>query len=303
MNLNDITEKAWILALFKRDDGERFLLGDGYYDFKQNLQHFQANSIANDVVELQGTDGQLLAGQVRRSTTQSFDGYVGDSTVNQQTIEQKRRDFLMFFRKKHFYQVIYIFADGSAIQRKRGYLVDAPSVPEMWQFFPEYHVALQFEDVNYYEYAENSSGVEIYSNVQDVAVSNAMTGGLIWDSLGAIADSDGAEWESGTNGGVTNINITGVDSALPVWSVVGPVTNPTLTNITTNQTIVWNGTIPNGQTLLVDMYRQTATMEGANVYAFLSGDWIELKPGANKLSYSAIGTTDPSQLSWNNVVG
>lgn len=189
MNLSDITTKPWILALFKRDDGERFLLGDGYYDFKDSLQHFKPNSIANDIVELQGADGQLLAGQVRRSASQAFDGYIGDGTTPKQTVEQRRKDFLMFFRKKHFYTVIYIFCDGSAIQRERGYLVDAPSVPEIRQKSPEYHVALNFEDVNYYEYAENAEGEEIFSNTQSVVISTLKTGGLVWDNLGAVSEA------------------------------------------------------------------------------------------------------------------
>ena len=189
MNLNNIATTSWILALFKRDDGERFLLGDGFYEFKESLQHFQPNNYANDVIELQGADGQLLAGQVRRSASQSFDGYIGDASTNRQTVEARRREFLMFFRKRHFYTVIYIFADGSTIQRQRGYIVDAPSVPEMIQHFPEYHVALNFEDVNYYEYAENSQGEEIYSNMQSVVVSNYKTGGLIWDNLGAVSEA------------------------------------------------------------------------------------------------------------------
>lgn len=189
MNLADITTKPWILALFKRDDGERFLLGDGYYDFKDSLQHFQPNSMSNDIVELQGADGQLLAGQVRRSGTQSFDGYIGDGTTNRKIVEQRRKAFLMFFRKKHYYTVVYIFCDGTAIKRERGYLVDAPSVPEIRQKSPEYHVALNFENVNYYEYAENADGDEIYSNVREIVVSNIISGGLVWDALGAVSEA------------------------------------------------------------------------------------------------------------------
>lgn len=189
MNLQDITTKPWILALFKRDDGERFLLGDGYFDFKDSLQHFQPNTMANDIVELQGSDGQLLAGQVRRGASQSFDGYIGDGTTTRAIVEERRREFLMFFRKKHFYSVVYIFCDGSAIKRERGYLVDAPSVPEIRQLAPSYHVALNFEDVNYYEYKEDINGNEIYSNIRNVVVSTIMTGGLIWDNLGAVSEA------------------------------------------------------------------------------------------------------------------
>lgn len=175
MNLSDITAKAWILALFIRDDGERFLLGDGWYDFKDSLQHFQPDNIANDVVELQGADGQLLAGQVRRSGTQAFDGYVGDATTPKAIIETRRRDFLGFFRARSRYKVVYIFPDGTAIQRQRGYLVEPATVQEMWQFFPEYHVALSFENVPYYEYAEDNTGSEIYAHTAQLTALNYVT--------------------------------------------------------------------------------------------------------------------------------
>lgn len=186
-NLANITARAWILALIIRSDGERLLLGDGWFDFKQSLQHFQPNTFVNDIVELQGTDGQLLAGQVRRTAKQNFDGYIGDATVAKVTIEERRRQFLQFFRKRMFYKVVYIFPDGTAIQRRRGYIVDAPSVPEMWQKWPEYHVALNFEDVNYYEYAEDAEGDEIYSNIVEIEPRGLAEGGLIWDNLGAVS--------------------------------------------------------------------------------------------------------------------
>ena len=177
MNLSNITAKAWILALFIRDDGQRFLLGDGWYDFKDSLQHFQPNTIANDIVELQGADGQLLAGQVRRSGEQVFEGYIGDASMKRADIETHRTDFINFFQARHRYKVVYIFANGTAIQRRRGYLVEPPSVPEMWQKFPEYSVTLSFEEVPYYQYAENSSGTEIYANNQTLtALASAVVG-------------------------------------------------------------------------------------------------------------------------------
>lgn len=303
MNLADITTKCYILALIIRDDGERLLLGDGAYEFKDTQQHFQPNTYANDVVELQGADGQMLAGQVRRTAVQTFSGYIGDATFSQQAVESARSDFIMFFRKQHFYTAVYIFKDGTAIQRKRGYIVNAPSVPELWQKLPEWSIGLNFEDPNYYEYAEDSEGDETYANTQSIAIATAVSGGLIWDEIGATWDSVGAIWEEGGTGGVTTVTVDGVDSAEPVWTVTGPATNPTLTNITTGQTIEWTGTVPDGQTLIVNMDEMTATMEGANVFQYISGSWVTLQAGNNRVSYTVTGATDPSTLSWNGVVG
>ena len=188
MNISDIITKCYILALIIRDDGERLLLGDGFYEFKEQLQHFQPNIFQNDVIELQGTDGQLLAGQVRRGATQSFDGYIADATISREATEEHRQRFLGFFLKKHHYKVVYVFPDGTAIKRERGYIVDAPSVPEMFQRFPEFHVGLNFEDVNYYEYEEGEDGEEIFAHVQSIAIAGYVEGGLIWDNYGAVSN-------------------------------------------------------------------------------------------------------------------
>lgn len=187
MAIKGVDPKCYILALFVREDGERFLLGSGRYVFKEKQQHFQANKMANDVIEVQGNDGYLLAGQVRRPGTQDFDGYVGDGTSSKEQVEQWRRDFFKFFRKNYLYKVIYVFSDGSAIQRKRGFLVDAPTVEELYQIYPEYHVALNFEDINYYFYNEDSDGNEIYGKSAIIGLTVGTTGGLMWDNLGAIS--------------------------------------------------------------------------------------------------------------------
>lgn len=187
MAIKGVDPKCYILALFVREDGERFLLGSGRYVFKEKQQHFQANKMANDVIEVQGNDGYLLAGQVRRPGTQDFDGYVGDGTSSKEQVEQWRRDFFKFFRKNYLYKVIYVFSDGSAIQRKRGFLVDAPTVEELYQIYPEYHVALNFEDINYYFYNEDSDGNEIYGKSAIIGLTVGATGGLMWDNLGAIS--------------------------------------------------------------------------------------------------------------------
>lgn len=195
MAVHGVNPKCYILALFVRDDEERFLLGDGPYEFKDKQLHFQPNTVANDVVEVQGNDGYLLAGQVRRPGVQAFDGYVGMGTTDKATVETQRRAFFQFFRRGHFYKVIYVFPNGTAIQRKQGFLVDDPTVQELYQQYPEYHVALNFEDVNYYTYSEDSEGHEIYAKEAIIKLTGGgARGGLIWDAVGVV-------WEDSQWGG------------------------------------------------------------------------------------------------------
>lgn len=208
--IKDITTQCWILALFVRDDGERILLGSGNYEFREKQMHFYANRYVNDTVDIQGNDGLMLAGQVRRASTQPFDGYIGGPSYTQQEVEQYRQDFLKFFRKNHYYEVIYIFQDGSAIKRNKGFIVDAPEVKEIRQLSPEYHVSLNFEDVNYYEYQEDAEGNEIYSDSANIPLSTVSSGGLIWDEYGIVWQFSGTGSETKPASGST-INI--VDGA------------------------------------------------------------------------------------------
>ena len=295
MNLDQIATKCFILALFIRDDGERLLLGDGYYDFNQKLQHFQGNTIANDVVEIQGDNGQLLAGQVMRSGAQKFEGYIGDATTNRQTIEQKRSEFMAFFRIKHFYKVIYIFPDGTATQRQRGYLTDAPTIPEIFQKFPEYSVALNFEDANYYEYAEDDHGDEIYAHIAELALAGEAIGGLIWDAIGAV--TNGITWSGIQTAQGEYISITNeLDIPAKLASVASQDGTPTPDSPVTVQTVTGEQVIKNtgsddSQELKVNLGKNlfdasTATI--VNKYANVTGGMVSASDWTGIDSFFAV---------------
>lgn len=305
MNLDQITLQGFILALFIRDDGERFLLGSGAYEFNKKQLHFNANNYQNDIVEVQGNDGVFLAGQVRRASDQSFDGYIGDNTVSRNGIEQYRQAFLAFFRKNFHYTVVYIFHDGTAIQRKLGFIVEAPEVKELYQFFPEYHVALNFEDVNYYSYAEDSNGNEIYSKSATIPLTiSPQDGGLVWNLNGIKWDGLGAVWEATSGGGVTTVQVDSIDRVYPIWEVVGPAVNPQLSVLTTNTTLSYTGTVAAGQTLTINMFDKTAALNGTSVISNVSGDWVYFDTGNNQVTYNTNnGDATDSTIYWQEVVG
>lgn len=209
MNLDQIETKCFILALFIRDDDERFLLGSRAYEFLDSQLHFVANSYQNDIVEVQGNDGVMLAGQVRRGSSQPFDGYIGDSSVDRSNIEQYRQNFMKFFRKNHYYKVVYVLPDGSAIQRRQGFIVEAPEVKELYQLFPQYHISMNFEDINYYEYKEDEDGKEIYGESATLKVATSATGGLIWEE----------NIQGTVSGEGTNFTLNGTVNGSPVSDV------------------------------------------------------------------------------------
>lgn len=302
MSIISETPRAWIVALFKRSDGERFVLGDGFYEFKSGQQHFTANEYVNDTVDLQGADGTLLAGQVRRASSQDFDGYIGDATVPQSQIENRRRAFLRFFRKDYYYEVVYIFADGRAIKRNNGFITDAPEVKELYQLSPEYHVSLNFEDVNYYEYLENDAGDEIYGHRVNVYSETTQEGGVDWDNVGAVWDDVGVIWEAG-NGRYNDVTVESVDLVYPVITITAETKNPEFECLQTSTHLRYTGNVVEGQTLVIDCLRQTAKLNGTNVVSSVSGDWLALRNGTNRLVYQTDNTSPSATMEWSAIVG
>lgn len=305
MNLDQIQAQCFIMSLFIRDDGERFLLGSGAYQFNKKQLHFVANTYQNDLVEVQGNDGIMLAGQVRRGAAQTFDGYIGDASVAKVDIENYRRQFFMFFRKNYYYKVVYILPDGSAIQRQRGFIVDAPEIKELWQIYPEYHIALNFEDINYYQYDENAEGQEIFGKSATISLSiGARDGGVIWDEYGATWDNYGLIWQATTGSSYTTVSVDSIDSVYPIWQVTGPALNPELSDLTTNTTLYYSGNVASGQTLTIDMNNKTALLNGVSVIKNVSGEWVNLIPGNNRISYITDNNDAvSSELKWQEVVG
>ena len=304
MSISSVNPQSWIISLFIRDDGERFLLGSGAYEFLDKQQHFSANMMQNDIVEMQGSDGLLLAGQVRRATSQVFEGYVGDGTTIKAGVEQLREAFLGFFLKGHFYTVVYVFENGDAIKRQRGFITDAPEVKELYQHTPTYHVALNFEDVNYYEYNEDGDGQEIYGESANVAPSSGASGGLIFDANGVVFDAKGAEFEAGGGGGSTIVTNDSIDMVYPILEITGLAVNPIIENTTTNQLIKFNGTITSSQKLVINTNEKTALLNGTSVINKISGDWLGLASGGNYITYTATNSDAPDlTIKWQEIVG
>lgn len=302
MSSISLAARCWIIALFIRDDGERLRLGDGVYEFLQKQQHFAADKIANTTVDVQGGNGVRLAGQVRRANTQTFSGYVGDSSMSKAEVQTARREFINFFRTGHYFEVIYVMLDGSAVKRQRGFLVNAPEVKDIRQMEPQYSVGLNFEDVNYYRYNEDDEGNELYGQEALLPLFNAPTGGFEWDEDGLMWDDLGAISLPGV-GGTADIFIDTSDYVSPIWTVSGVAENPSLENLTTGQKITYNGRVSAGQVLEIDMLNMTATLGGVNVLNRVSGDWLSFVPGVNSINFKADNdNAGDSTIKWAEIV-
>ena len=153
---------------------------------------------------------------------------------------------------------------------------------------------------------EALGAMRLYVGENNLSVSSA--------SLPAILDFDyysgidysgaGYEWEDGGTGGPETITVDSIDNVYPVWTVTGPALNPQLSVLTTNTTTTYAGTVAVGQTLVIDMFNKTATLNGTSVIGNVAGDWANFKPGNNRVIYSTNNADAPaSKIEWQEVVG
>ena len=153
-------------------------------------------------------------------------------------------------------------------------------------------------------YQQDENGNEIFSNYATIGSAAQDNGGLIWDSLGIVWDSLGATWEAGGGSTVTTVTNNSIANVAPTITITGLAENPSFTNLTTNQTLNYGGNITTTQTLVIDVAKKTAKLNGANVTQLVTGDWPTLAPGNNRLTYTTDNPTAPdATIEWQEVVG
>jgi hypothetical protein len=78
----------------------------------------------------------------------------------------------------------------------------------------------------------------------------------------------------------------------PVYTIIGPVTNPEIRNETTGEAIVLKGTIAAIDVIVVDVARRRVTLNGVERFDLVdptSNVWAELAPGENVLRLNGSG--------------
>ncbi|MFJ2110629.1 phage distal tail protein [Streptomyces sp. NPDC087850] len=101
--------------------------------------------------------------------------------------------------------------------------------------------------------------------------------------------------------GATTVENDGDDQAFPVWTIRGPATSITLTNVTTGQTLVLTRTITGADTIVIDTRerRQTALLNGVtNLWPNLStaSSLWSLDPDINRLTLTVAGSTSATSV-------
>ena len=82
------------------------------------------------------------------------------------------------------------------------------------------------------------------------------------------------------------VDNAGNAQAYPIFTISGSGTLFTITNSTNGQQMVINTTLSSGSQIIIDIRRQTVTMNGSSIMQYVSGEWITLDAGENTLSLS-----------------
>jgi hypothetical protein len=116
-----------------------------------------------------------------------------------------------------------------------------------------------------------------------VAVGGPPTDGLDWGSGGLDWDNGGLDWGSSGAGGVLTLTNPGTAPSWPLYTVVGPWTNPSFTDPSTGDVIAYTGLVDTGQVLTIDSspFTRSVQLGGVDRIGLLSSaQWIEIPPGA-----------------------
>jgi len=94
---------------------------------------------------------------------------------------------------------------------------------------------------------------------------------------------------------LTNVVNSGWATTYPVITITGPITNPTLGNVTTGNYLNLSGTITNTDTLVIDTQNRLITLNGASARNLLStGTWFDAPAGTSQ--YYLTGSTTTAGL-------
>lgn len=89
----------------------------------------------------------------------------------------------------------------------------------------------------------------------------------------------------------TTITNAGWVATGPQITIVGPAVNPTISNLTTNQSITINGTLAATDNLVIDLDLKAITLNGSSARNLMAGNsqWFSAPPGSSQIYFTATG--------------
>jgi len=109
----------------------------------------------------------------------------------------------------------------------------------------------------------------------------------------------------GSNTQTVSVTNSGWTNTYPLISIYGPVTNPVIGNLTTNQALNFSYTMGASDVLSIDLLNRTVLLNGTPARNLLLGSslWFAAQPGANQFYFTGSGTTagtTNATVQWSN---
>ena len=246
--------------------------------------------------------------QVRRPRAFDVSGWLLPDIDMSQNVSKMMTEINEFFRVREYYRVVYERCSEIDFYLDNVILTDGPFVSQTAGPAEEIVASVELSflalDPAQYKAVFDDNGELVPSGSLVVPKTLQTEGGRVWGADGATwqASNGGKKWTLGSQGAV-NILVDSSDNIYPVITITGQAINPVITDITTNTSLSFNGTVAEGQKLVLDCANKTAKLGGANVISKISGTWLYLESGINKFEFTAGGTTQDATLEWNDVVG
>lgn len=282
-----------------RSDGAKFSFDGEEIYLAQNNTLLVRPDPNTTSVEYTESDGGEMIRQRNSTYAQPINGLIVPKTTDYWNLAAQ---LSLFFKINYTYKIIYKRKDGTMFASQDAWISSGLQIsPVPYETYSEWSVEFTLGNVDWTEYAENSSGEEIFSHTVSLPLISLASGGEIWDSVGLVSDSVGEEWEAGS-GGVQSVNIASTKNVYPVWIVEGPCIRPKLQNNTTDTIAEFDGTVAEGQTLTVDFQAGTAYLDNALVTRYVFG-LVSFAPGENLAGFNSDGGgADSSTICWNNII-
>lgn len=146
-----------------------------------------------------------------------------------------------------------------------------------------------------YTYGFITSQVEFFcpnpcyynSNIQTLTLTYTPPNGRVYNRVYNLTYGGGSAILQGT---VAN---NGWATTYPTITIVGPITNPQVSNLTTGNTLYMRGSYSSADTIVVDLYNKLITVNGNAARNILTGGtWFGAQPGNNTFGFYGTGTLD-----------
>lgn len=93
----------------------------------------------------------------------------------------------------------------------------------------------------------------------------------------------------------TSVDNLGLITVLPVIEIIGKVTDPVITNLTTGQVFAMTGySTSEDSVTIIDMLNRTVKLNGGNVFGYvtMTSEFWGLVPGTNEIKFESTGGSD-----------